>query len=275
MPEIALRQFLTQDLKMVMSPLLGLSHLELELLLSQSLEAVIDFYDQNPNHPPNGSRNGNYFWTQGFHEQCRKARDQIPKSAYITEPQVIVQNEDGRYSAQFNSEIERRINDKLEKFHTRDKEDQNPEHIFTKRFSKDRSWMMERQAEIVGYTCNLQRAYVESGHVMDLQGLGRRDVADNFSLSESTVHRLTRNLTAQLPDGKVVFVNDLLPANRVDLVKGMYALGELQKDQTFYDSGKWKISDQKLRPILKERFGIDAARRTIAKYRMMVENERS
>ena len=40
-----------------------------------------------------------------------------------------------------------------------------------------------------------------------------------------------------------------------------------------YDNGRWKVSDAKPIPLLKERFGIDIARRTIAKYRLRLEQK--
>lgn len=126
--------------------------------------------------------------------------------------------------------------------------------------------MMERQQEIVQYVCELQQSYLESGNIMDLNRLNRQDLAYNSGLHESTIYRLTSNLTVQLPNGKIIFVNELIPAQSVDRIKGTYALKELAQDPALYENNEWKVSAEKLRPILRERFGIAAARRTVAKY---------
>ena len=85
--------------------------------------------------------------------------------------------------------------------------------------------------------------------------------------SDSTANRLVQKLTFQLQNGKVIFADELIPGARATTIKGTYALRQLQQDLELYENGKWKLSDTKLAPILKERFGIDVARRTISKYK--------
>lgn len=85
----------------------------------------------------------------------------------------------------------------------------------------------------------------------------------------STVSKLVKNLTARLPDGLVIFVDELIPGSRVLGLQTRYALRLLQNDSALYEDGAWKVSDNQLVPILKERFGLVLARRTVNKHRSL------
>ena len=96
------------------------------------------------------------------------------------------------------------------------------------------------------------------------------DVAEQIGYSVSSVGRLVRNLSVQLPEGQAIFAVELIPGISATSQKGAFALKQLQGDPALYEGGKWKVSARELVPILRRRFRIEAARRTVAKYQGML-----
>ncbi len=263
-----------QDMPMrVGGPILGLSALELELLLDQSVAQVQDFHDTNPawkNEHPVEER-GNYFFNENFRTNCKAVKDKVPRHKYLETPQVFVERGEERYSASYNTEIDRRIAEKLARFKRPGEEAPPPSKIFSKQFAKERAWIVKQQLAIVEYLCQRQEVYLQSGSPLDLEPLIQDDIAWHIGYSTTSVSRLVRNLTIQLPDEKVIFAEELIPGVMLSDKKGTYALKLLQQDSTLYDQGNWKVSDEKLVPILRDRFNLYIARRTVTKYRNELE----
>lgn len=263
-----------QMLQRIGSPIMGLSPLELELLLDQSLEGVKDFHEENPEwvgkNPP--EERGNYFWQGSFLDGCKSIKGKIPRDIYLETPQIFVERTNEGYSPRYNSQIDERIAEKLAQFRRTGESGTPPvDKIFSKQFAKDRDWIVKQQVAIVKYLCDTHERYLQTQNPLDLEPISQQNVAEHIGYSTTSVSRLVKNLTAKLPDGKVIFADELIPGANATTQKGTYALGQLREDPTLYENGSWKVSDAKLVPILKERFGIDVARRTVSKYRGMLE----
>jgi DNA-directed RNA polymerase specialized sigma54-like protein len=264
------RQLLTQSQRSKISAFIGLSHLEMEVLLEQAKEKIEQFYEKNDRK----DHNGNYFRTPSFTEGCKKVKDTIPQQMYLDNPQILVSQENGSYQTAFNQDLKKRVDQRLREF-------KNPEgrksleDMFTKSLSKEKKWMEETQQAIVKYICELQSDYLESGNPMDLKDITRIKIAKHFGYNDSTVSRLVKNLSLKLPDGRVIFADELIPAENTDRIKGVYALEQIMQNPKYFAESKWKLSDERLRPVLKEKFGLDMARRTINKYRNRLEKTNS
>ncbi len=263
---------LSQKLVMPMrvgGPILGLSPLELELLLDQSLEQVESFRVENPNwgdeNPP--EERENYYWNGDFRTNCKSVKGKVSRDVHLATPQVLVERGEEQYSATYNFKLNQRIAEKLARFKRTGEEAPPPSKIFSRAFAKERAWVVEQQLAIVKYLCSTQERYLQSRNPLDLEPLNQDDVASYIGYSNTSVSRLVRNLTIQLPDERVIFAEELIPGAMTSNIKGTYALTQLQQDPALYDNGSWKVSDEKLVPILRDRFGIDLARRTVAKYR--------
>ncbi len=260
---------LEQSSKLFINPILGLSPLELELLLDQSLEQVSDFHEKNPNWRDENplEERGNYFWQGDFLDGCKSVRGKVSREQYLETPQIFVDKGEAGYSTKYNSQINERIAEKLARFKRIEEQASSADNIFSKQFAKQRDWIVKQQLAIVKYLCETQDQYLESGNKLNLNPITQLHVAEHLGYSDSTITRLVKNLTIHLPDGKVLFVYELIPGFKATIIKGTYALRELQQNSDLYDNGEWKISDSKLVPILKERFGIEVARRTVSKYK--------
>jgi DNA-directed RNA polymerase specialized sigma54-like protein len=253
------------------NPLSGLSVLELEELLDQSVENVQDFYTQNPQwreqHPIEGR--GNYFYGEDFSKRCKAVRGKIAREKYLEQPQVIVHED---YSTSHNPSLDQRIAEKLALFKREDTTERaRVDQLFSKRFMKEWQWVKEQQVAIVDYLCAEQEAYIKSRNPFDMKPINLDDIAKTIEYSSSTVCRIVNNLTVQLPTGDVIFADELIPSGKLMSIQGRYALQQLKQDATVYENGKWILSDQDLVPLLHERFGIEVARRTVSKYRGMLD----
>lgn len=258
----------------VLNPILGLSPLELEQLLDNGLEQVVDFYERTPLGGDRGSpeHKGNYGLTGAFRRSCDSVKDALPKERYLETPQILVKKGEQGYSSSYNTMLEDRIAEKLAQF-KRYPNQERPEvgQIFSLKFKKDREWVVNQQLAIAKYICEAQDKYLNSKNPFDLSHLSQKDVAKHFGYSETTICRLIRKLTIQAPDGKTIFAEELIPGYHITTLTGTYALRQLQQDQNYYEQGRWKVPDNILKPAMLERFGIDVARRTVAKYRQMLE----
>jgi hypothetical protein len=265
------QQIMTEQ-KQVFNPILGLSPLELELLLDQSLTQLQEFHSRTPDYrddnPP--ETRGNYFWNRNFVNNCKYVAGQIPKERLLEIPQILVEFSNGDYSVSYNQQINKRIEEKLSQF-TREGEEGkvSANNIFTSQFKATRKWNLEHQTEIVRYLLEAQSKYIARGDPLDLEPISQRDIASKINKHNSLVSRLIRNLTILLPDEKVIFADELVPGPKISIIKGTYALSQLQQDQDLYENGVWKVSDRELVPILRERFGIEVARRTVNKYMLV------
>lgn len=129
----------------------------------------------------------------------------------------------------------------------------------------------QRKRTLVKVTESLvkyQRDFFEYG-ISHLKPLTLREVADDISMHESTVSRVTTNKYVQTPQGlfglKYFFhrgvsstVGEAVSSRRVkDLVRGYLTKEDCRKP----------LSDQKIVEILARVHGVEIARRTVAKYR--------
>jgi len=252
---------------------MGLSPLELELLLDDGLKEVRNFYDANPHflEETPAEERGNYFWQRNFLDRCKAVSGRIPKNQHLETPQIIVEPAVGGYTAEYNPKINRKILKKLAEFKRPEGEKKCPlENIFSLKFMKDRDWIIEQQKKIVSYLCDNQEEYLQTRSPLDLKSITQGDVAKYIGHSSSSVSRLVKNLSVQLPDGRIIFIDELTPGKKTSSQKGIYALKKLQEDPNFYEGGNWKISDRELIPFLNDRFGINLARRTINKYKSIL-----
>ncbi len=260
----------------IVSPIMGLSPLELELLLDQSLQQVSKFHEQNPDwreEDPHETR-GNYYYHSSFIENCKAVRGKIPAEKYLEIPQIFVEKKDegngtGKYSVMYNSQIEERIAEKLAQFRRTDEDIAtiSVNTIFSKHFAKERAWVVAQQLAITQYLCETQDTYLQTRNRADLKPITQQTIAEKIGYSDSSVSRLVKNLSIQLPDARIIFAQELITGRGVGLYKGIEYLKQLQQDLSLYENGQWKVSDHQLVPILKERFGLAIARRTVSKYK--------
>ena len=232
------------------SPILGLSPLELELLLDQSLEQVETFHEENPEWRDETApeERGNYFQHKQFSDDCKSTSGKIPLEKYLENPQIFVERNEGGYSIRYDLQIDARIAEKLAQFKRIGEEGTvSADKIFSKQFAKERAWIVEQQLVIIKYACKMQDQYLLTGNPLDLKPLTQLNVAQNIGLSKTSVNKLIQNLTIQLPDGKVIFANELIPGLKA-AAKVTYALRLLQQ----------------------ERFGIQVATETVSKYKGML-----
>ena len=256
------------------SPIVVLSALELELLMDQRLKGMKGFDVENSNqiNEISPESRGNYFWQGTFLDGYTSVRGKLPKERYLETPNIFVGNVNGVYSTRYNSQIERRIAEKLAQFE-RTGESGTPtiDKTFSKQFANDRNWIVEQQLTIVEYLCETQDRYLQTGNPLDLEPITQQDVAEYIGYSTASVSRLVKNLSIQLPNSRIIFADELIPGANITIQKGTSALRQLMTDPILYENGIWKVVDRELIPILRKRFGIEAARRTVSKYREMLK----
>lgn len=257
----------------------NLSLLEMEVLLEQSRESIEDFYQKTPEH----KATGNYLFHPSFQRNTQAVKGKVSLKEHLKYPQIIVhkygddnrENNSAAYAVSYNSELEKRVLDKLKFFHRPEGSEQVPlENNFTRQFIRQLNWIKEQQQKIVGYLLQRQEKYLASGNPFDLEPVRQWEIAEEIGFHDSTISKLMRNLTVQLPEGKTIFAEELAPSYRTTRLQGVYALTELMKEPQYFTEGKWTISAEKLRPVLLERFGLDLARRTVAKYQERISSER-
>lgn len=113
-----------------------------------------------------------------------------------------------------------------------------------------------------------QRDFLNSG-ISQLKPLTLREVADDISMHESTVSRVTTNKYVQTPQGLFelkYFFHRGVPTTAGDSVSSLRVKDLVRRYLTAEDSHK-PLSDQKIVEILANVHGVEIARRTVAKYR--------
>ncbi len=113
-----------------------------------------------------------------------------------------------------------------------------------------------------------QRAFFEEG-VSKLRPLILKDIADDISMHESTVSRITSNKYAATPHGIFelkFFFNSALSLDDGSEV-GSESVKALIKKLIDEEDAKDPLSDERLGEILKDILKVNIARRTVAKYR--------
>lgn len=117
-----------------------------------------------------------------------------------------------------------------------------------------------------------QTDFLDKG-VTFLKPMVLKDVADDISMHESTISRVTTNKFVHTPKGifelKYFFNSKIGSMTGEGDVASEAVKNRIQRLVTSEDPKK-PLSDQDLMDILKEQFKIDVARRTVAKYREMM-----
>lgn len=113
-----------------------------------------------------------------------------------------------------------------------------------------------------------QRDFFEYG-LSHLKPLTLREVADDISMHESTISRVTTNKYVQTPQGLFglkYFFHRGVPSTVGEVVSSRRVRDLVRRYLTEEDSSK-PLSDQKIVEILARVHGVEIARRTVAKYR--------
>ena len=115
-----------------------------------------------------------------------------------------------------------------------------------------------------------QKEFLDKG-IAYLRPMVLRDVAEDISMHESTISRVTTNKWVHTPQG--IFELKFFFKSRISSVSGEGVSSESVKDKIkkiiSNENPQKPISDQAIVKILKEQEGIEIARRTVAKYREM------
>src|SRR3990170_986241 len=114
----------------------------------------------------------------------------------------------------------------------------------------------------------VQRDFLDYG-ISRLKPLTLREVADDISMHESTVSRVTTSKYVQTPQGLFelkYFFHRGVPSTGGDTVSSVKVKDLVRRYLTAKDSQK-PLSDQRLVEILARVHGVEIARRTVAKYR--------
>ena len=244
-------------------------------LLDRGLERIESF---TGNLTVKGERaNGNYFSTHAFGQAVRDSSNNgqgdgfkllNPKAEVIMAEAVSVQRDPQKRKS---------VLDKLSKF-KRDEVTKKPRgemDVFSRVFLHAYDLLCKDQDRLIRAAVEYQRKYLETGNPFDLKPLTQEDLGSLVGLDHTVVSRRFKDLTIKLPDGYTIFARDLVPGQILERRKGLFALRELMDDSTLYDGMDWKVSDDKLVPILDQRFGLSLARRTVTKYRNLLSNETS
>lgn len=177
---------------------------------------------------------------------------------------VVVQNEEGLPQLQLSS----LYNDSVTA-----KSDTEKEYFQEK--IRSASWLIkslyQRQRtlyKVVESIVKYQRPFFEKG-VSKLKPLILKDIADDISMHESTVSRITSNKYVATPHGVFelkFFFNSALSLDDGSEV-GSESVKALIKKLIGEEDPKAPLSDERLGEILKDTLKVNIARRTVAKYR--------
>lgn len=122
--------------------------------------------------------------------------------------------------------------------------------------------------KVVESIIKYQRGFFEDG-VIRLRPLILKDIADDISMHESTVSRITTNKFVATPHGVFelkFFFNSALELDDGSQV-GSESVKALIKKLIGEENPKEPLSDERIGEILKEQLQVNIARRTVAKYR--------
>ncbi|NDY57901.1 RNA polymerase factor sigma-54 [Desulfovibrio sulfodismutans] len=181
---------------------------------------------------------------------------------------IILLNEDGMPRLQLNSMY---LEDVIPKG------DKDRDYIQDKKRSAE--WLMkslyQRQRtlyKVLESIVKFQRGFFEEG-VNKLRPLILKDVAEDISMHESTVSRITSNKYTATPHGIFelkFFFNSSLELDDGSTV-GSESVKATIRQLIAAEDPKKPISDEAIADILKERLQINIARRTVAKYRTAMD----
>ncbi len=178
---------------------------------------------------------------------------------------VIVLNEDDMPHLQINESYSPKILENLE---------QEEKSFFVEK-QKAASWLIkaihQRQRtlyKVLESIVKYQRAFFEHG-LTHLKPLILKTVADDISMHESTISRITTNKFLATPHGMYeikFFFNSALSLGDGTEV-GSESIKAAMKKYIAAENPKAPLSDDRLCELLKNELGVQMARRTVAKYR--------
>lgn len=116
--------------------------------------------------------------------------------------------------------------------------------------------------EISSFIINYQKDYI-IGKKNTKKALGLKDISKTLELSESTVSRILNNHWAEY-NGKTFPLRSLLEKKTFENNTQDYVYSKIMEIIKTNDT---KLSDENIRVLLKEKYGIEIARRTVQKYR--------
>lgn len=143
------------------------------------------------------------------------------------------------------------------------------ESLFGVRFLNDFDWVTQTREKIVEIAVDHQRDFVEQPfNPLLLCDLKQDDIARKIGHHVTSVSRLIRNLHIKFPDSLTRDFAVLVPGNSLPGLKARFALATLAMENQYYDRdrGVWLVSDEQLTDLLKEKFDMQLARRTVTKH---------
>lgn len=195
---------------------------------------------------------------------------------YVT-PDVSIQKIDGRYAVTLNEEgLPRlRISRYYREILSRREAVPREARGYVEEKMRSALWFVrsieQRKRTLIKVCESLvkaQRDFLDHG-ISRLKPLTLREVADDISMHESTVSRVTTSKYVQTPQGLFelkYFFHRGVPSTGGDTVSSVKVRDLVRRYLTAEDSQK-PLSDQRLVEILARVHGVEIARRTVAKYR--------
>ncbi len=181
---------------------------------------------------------------------------------------VIILNDDGLPHLQLSDTLTEGLQD----MNSQDKE-------YCSEKMRAASWLIkslyQRQRtlyKVVESIIKYQRPFFEKG-VTQLAPLILKDIADDISMHESTVSRITSNKYVATPHGTYelkFFFNSALALDDGSQV-GSESVKALIKKFISEEDTKNPLSDERIGEMLKEHLKVNIARRTVAKYRTAMD----
>ncbi len=181
---------------------------------------------------------------------------------------VIILNDDGLPHLQLSDTL----TESLEDMNSQDKE-------YCSEKMRAASWLIkslyQRQRtlyKVVESIIKYQRPFFERG-VTQLAPLILKNIADDISMHESTVSRITSNKYVATPHGTYelkFFFNSALELDDGSQV-GSESVKALIKKFIAEEDSKNPLSDERIGEMLKEHLKVNIARRTVAKYRTAMD----
>ena len=180
---------------------------------------------------------------------------------------VIMLNEDGMPRLQLNSYYQNAIK--------KNEVIQDNVKSYLKDKMRSAAWLIrsihQRQKTIyrvMESILSFQQEFFEKG-IMFLKPMVLRDVAEEISMHESTISRVTTNKYVHTPQGIFelkYFFNSSIKSFNGDFVSSASVQDQI-KHLIEDENPKKPYSDEKISKILRDKYNIDIARRTVAKYR--------
>ena len=130
------------------------------------------------------------------------------------------------------------------------------------RVLKDIEYVAGKIKEMYGSVVLHQQDYLATADYNKLRQLSQTDIGEEIGLHQSTVSRLLKNREIRTPQGDIMSLISLVPTDDVvQRLKAYAVLGGLIKD------GHYPESDEEASRIIREKTGLNFARRTVVKYR--------